>query len=124
MELMSYHQCLAELDPTGKAGVTLRWLRAHLPYVKVGKKRLVPRAEFTTFCQRLLDECRANQHPRVSPSDPTPESGSFDTTTESADESVKQARAISFKLKKRSSSGRPSRPVDASESNLVIMPPR
>lgn len=124
MELMSYHQCLAELDPTGKAGITLASLRAKLPYVKVGRKRLVPRAEFTTFCKKLLDECRENQPRPALHGDQTPPSGSSATTTDSAEESVKQAQAMSFKLKKRSSSGKPSKLAAASESNLVIMPPR
>lgn len=107
MRLLSYAECRRRLDPDGDLGITLRWLRARMGYVKVGKKHLVPEPEFTALCNRMMDECREHQPYHASSGEKTSPPGSSVGESAEPSENALQVELIAARLKRRSRSGKP-----------------
>ena len=118
--LLSYQQCRARLDPDGTLGITLVWLRRQMGYVKVGKKHLVPEAEFTALCNRMMDECRGNQPRRASCGVQIFPPGSSDGAK--PDENAKRllAERVAERLKRSSKNGRQTA-LPAPSGNVVAL---
>lgn len=123
MQLLSFNEVRRRLDPDGVLGITTAWLRTRLGYVKVGKKHVVPEAEFTAFCERLMDECRAKQPRPASSGEKTSPPGPSAGEKEAESVSTPPAQAIANRLKKRSRPGKqPASPENF--GNVVSLPTR